>query len=497
MLDRARLPCRRRGADPAARRRPADRPDAGRVLRRHAPPPRADGPAVAAQRAAPGRTSRPTGAGTGPSSCSSCCSSCRWALSSSPTTGRSSCATTGRRCSRSSSTIPEEKFGGFLAETDYRDPIILDEIEANGWALWPPVRYSYRTVNREVPTAAPSRPAFLFDSREELCAALSAGRGRSHVRGRQLQLAGHGRPGARRDGASRLRLPHLGPVRSHPSPWRAPPSASRRAPYRAITAGGTDLIFQRFIEIWSSIPTLYVLLIMAAVLPQGFWILLGIPSPVLLGRAGGRGARRVPSRAQLRVRQRRARALGGRQRHHHHAAPPAQRHGGDAHVPALHPVGLDHHADLARLSRLRPAAGLGQPGRAAQAGAQQSPGALAGASPASSPSRSCSACSSSSARRCATRSTHGRRSSERARDGRSDRGGDGRPPPLRAPTCRSPSAARRPSTACPSTSRRARRWRWWASRARASRSPPCRSSSSCPTPPPRTPRARFGWAIST
>jgi hypothetical protein len=28
---------------------------------------------------------------------------------------------------------PEEKFGGFLARTDYRDPFIQDEIEANGW----------------------------------------------------------------------------------------------------------------------------------------------------------------------------------------------------------------------------------------------------------------------------------------------------------------------------------------------------------------------------
>ena len=40
--------------------------------------------------------------------------------------------------------------------------------------------------------------------------------------------------------------------------------------------GWTDLLFQRFIEIWTSVPTLYVLLIIAAVLPQGFFILLGI-----------------------------------------------------------------------------------------------------------------------------------------------------------------------------------------------------------------------------
>ena len=42
---------------------------------------------------------------------------------------------------------PETKFGGFLAITDYRDPVIAEEIEANGWMIWPPIRYSYDTVN--------------------------------------------------------------------------------------------------------------------------------------------------------------------------------------------------------------------------------------------------------------------------------------------------------------------------------------------------------------
>ncbi len=37
---------------------------------------------------------------------------------------------------------PESKFGGFLAETDFRDPFIQEEIDANGWMVWPPIRYS-------------------------------------------------------------------------------------------------------------------------------------------------------------------------------------------------------------------------------------------------------------------------------------------------------------------------------------------------------------------
>ena len=60
---------------------------------------------------------------------------------------------------------PEEKFGGFLARTDFRDPFIQDEIKANGWMVWPPIRYSYNSVNNELPTPAPSRPAFQLSGR--------------------------------------------------------------------------------------------------------------------------------------------------------------------------------------------------------------------------------------------------------------------------------------------------------------------------------------------
>ena len=54
---------------------------------------------------------------------------------------------------------PESTFGGFLAETDYRDSFIGKEISANGWMVWPPLRYSYRTVNKNPPTPAPSPPS--------------------------------------------------------------------------------------------------------------------------------------------------------------------------------------------------------------------------------------------------------------------------------------------------------------------------------------------------
>jgi microcin C transport system permease protein len=40
--------------------------------------------------------------------------------------------------------------------------------------------------------------------------------------------------------------------------------------------GWTDLLFQRFIEIWTAIPSLYLLLIISSVLAPGFFVLLGI-----------------------------------------------------------------------------------------------------------------------------------------------------------------------------------------------------------------------------
>jgi microcin C transport system permease protein len=57
---------------------------------------------------------------------------------------------------------PEEKFGGFLAETDYRDPVIANEIAANGWSLWPPIRYAYNTNNRNLPVPAPAPPTWML-----------------------------------------------------------------------------------------------------------------------------------------------------------------------------------------------------------------------------------------------------------------------------------------------------------------------------------------------
>jgi len=100
------------------------------------------------------------------------------------------------------------------------------------------------------------------------------------------------------------------------------------APCRVNFGGWTDLLFQRFIEIWTSVPELYLLLIISSVLVPGFFVLLGILLNVLLGAPGRPGAAPSPARTQFRIYPGGARARRLECRHH---VPPsvAERHGGD------------------------------------------------------------------------------------------------------------------------------------------------------------------------
>ena len=78
--------------------------------------------------------------------------------------------------------------------------------------------------------------------------------------------------------------------------------------------GRVDLLFQRFIEIWSGMPQLYLLIILGSIITPSFWILLIFLLLFSLDDADRRGARRVPARAQPRLRARRPRARGVRRR---------------------------------------------------------------------------------------------------------------------------------------------------------------------------------------
>ncbi|RFC69581.1 MULTISPECIES: ABC transporter permease [Mesorhizobium] len=169
---------------------------------------------------------------------------------------------------------PEEKFGGFLAITDYRDPVIQDEINSNGWMIWPPIRYSYRTPNNEIPQAAPAKPSWMY-TKEERCQRYPQG-----VNDANCTLGNWnwlGTDDQTRDVLARViygfRISVLFGLLLTIGSAVIGVSAGAVQGY---FGGWTDLIFQRFIEIWSAMPMLYLLMIIAAILPPGFFILLGI-----------------------------------------------------------------------------------------------------------------------------------------------------------------------------------------------------------------------------
>ena len=161
-----------------------------------------------------------------------------------------------------------------LPTTAYRDPYIADEIEANGWMIWPPIRYSYRTVNNDIPEPAPAKPSWMYD-KDERCARYPQGAADPACNlGNWNWL---GTDDQARDVLARLiygfRISVLfGLALTILSAIIGVTAGALQGYY----GGWVDLIFQRFIEIWTSIPLLYLLIIVASVLPPGFWILLGI-----------------------------------------------------------------------------------------------------------------------------------------------------------------------------------------------------------------------------
>ena len=147
---------------------------------------------------------------------------------------------------------PETDFGGdFETEADYRDPFFAELIaEKDGWMLWPPVRYSYRTINYDLPTPAPSPPSAenwlgTDDQARDVVARLIYGFRISVLFGLALTAV------------SSVVGVAAGAVQGYFGGW-------------------IDLLFQRFIEIWSGLPVLFLLIILASIIEPNFWWLLGI-----------------------------------------------------------------------------------------------------------------------------------------------------------------------------------------------------------------------------
>jgi microcin C transport system permease protein len=169
----------------------------------------------------------------------------------------------------------ETTFGGdFETSADYRDPYLQKLIaEKNGIIVWPLIRYSYDTHNLDLPTPAPSKPTWMLT--EAQCKAVVEKKGLRSCSDLEYNWLGTDDQG--RDVVARLiygfRISVLFGL-----------ALTIISSVVGIAAGGiqgyfggwVDLLFQRFIEVWTAIPSLYLLLILSSVLVPGFFVLLGI-----------------------------------------------------------------------------------------------------------------------------------------------------------------------------------------------------------------------------
>lgn len=144
---------------------------------------------------------------------------------------------------------PETTFGGtFETMTDFRDPLIQKNIRDNGFLLMPVIAFSYDTVNYNLPTPAPSAP-----SKENLLGTDDLGR---DILARLLY-------GLRFSLLFGIALTFFSSV-----------IGLFAGAVQGYFGGKIDLFAQRFLEIWGSLPQLFILIILSGLIVPGFWSLL-------------------------------------------------------------------------------------------------------------------------------------------------------------------------------------------------------------------------------
>ncbi|MCO6554005.1 MULTISPECIES: ABC transporter permease [unclassified Gilliamella] len=146
---------------------------------------------------------------------------------------------------------PETEFGGQLAtQTNFLDPAVQNKIEANGWILWAPFRYSYNTLIYDTSNTFPTPPSASHwlgttDAGFDVLANILYGFRISMFFAIFLTIF------------TSIIGVIFGAIQGY-------------------YGGKIDLIGQRFIEIWSGLPELFVIILLASILPLNFWWLLGI-----------------------------------------------------------------------------------------------------------------------------------------------------------------------------------------------------------------------------
>ena len=169
---------------------------------------------------------------------------------------------------------PESKFGGFLAVTNYRDDFIASDISANGWALWPPVRFNYQTVDGNLPYSGSVAPSWLMGW-DEICARYPGQTADPNCNWGNYHWLGTDERG--RDVLARLLYGfRISVLFGLTLTIFSSVIGVVAGAVQGYFGGWVDLLFQRFIEIWTSVPALYLLLIISSVIAPSFWVLLGI-----------------------------------------------------------------------------------------------------------------------------------------------------------------------------------------------------------------------------
>ena len=133
-------------------------------------------------------------------------------------------------------------------EADYTDPDLQRTISAHGWAIWPPVPYSYNTTVNDLSRPSPSPPTWhnllgTDDQARDVMARVIYGFRLSVLFGFTLTAL----------------TSIVGVI---------------AGAVQGYYGGLTDLLFQRFIEIWNGMPELYLLIILGSMITPGFWVLL-------------------------------------------------------------------------------------------------------------------------------------------------------------------------------------------------------------------------------
>lgn len=145
----------------------------------------------------------------------------------------------------------ETEFGGeFETEADYTDPYVIELIEDKGYIVWPLIRFSYDTINFNIGGAVPSPPDDVNwlgtdDKGRDVLARVIYGFRISVLFGFVLTIV------------SSVIGVAVGATQGYYGGW-------------------LDLFGQRFIEVWSGMPTLFLLIILSSFVEPNFWWLLGI-----------------------------------------------------------------------------------------------------------------------------------------------------------------------------------------------------------------------------